>query len=148
MRNLRKSVDKEGGFTVVELMVVILVLGVIMAIAIPLFTSQIQRANDAVVESDVRNVSMYVETLLVRTEAYSITNEGSYVSEEITLQALNAQGELIDTETVPLSDGVFVRVVANDNEYSVQAYHVNGYDYTPPVAGGMPFTHLSSLDLE
>jgi general secretion pathway protein G len=50
---LRKNAERESGFTLVELMVVMLIIGVLAAIAIPSFISSIKNAKEAVLKEDL-----------------------------------------------------------------------------------------------
>ena len=53
---------KRQGFTLAELLIVVAIIGVLVAIAIPIFTSQLERSREAVDLSDVR--SAYAEVMM------------------------------------------------------------------------------------
>lgn len=64
----RSSLDEapaDAAFTLVELLVVMIILGLLAAIAVPIFLSQRAKAHDAAVKADVSNLGKEVATYFI-----------------------------------------------------------------------------------
>ena len=64
---------EEGGFTLIELMVVVLIIAILIAIAIPTFLGARKRAQDKQAQSNIRNALTAEKTFYVDKQIYTET---------------------------------------------------------------------------
>ncbi len=128
VQKLRERSSGESGFTLVELLVVMLILGLLAAIAIPSFFNQRDKAKDADAKAGVRTAQTAIES-------YATDNGGSY------LGATAADLEAIETTLVDVNlqdptaladDAYTVTVIAEDteNEFSITRASSGDVSYT------------------
>ena len=96
---------EEGGFTLIELMVVVLIIAILIAIAIPTFLGARKRAQDKQAQSNIR--------IALGTEETVYTDNQQYTSVVATLQA--EEGSLV------WKSGLAVVVEGAKREVAVEA---------------------------
>ncbi|MEG6615868.1 type II secretion system protein GspG [Peptococcaceae bacterium 1198_IL3148] len=72
----------QQGFTMVELMVVIVIIGILSAIAIPNFSGQIERAKIGRAVADLKSVKNLVELYKLENGKYPTTNDFKELMED------------------------------------------------------------------
>ena len=86
---LRARRESEQGFTLIELMVVVLIIAILVAIAIPTFLGARDKANDRAAQSDLRNTLTAQKAYFADKQAYAAYNDADLVASEPSIAFVN-----------------------------------------------------------
>ena len=125
----------EAGFTLIELLVVVIIIGILAAIAIPVFLNQRASAQNASIQSDLRNAAIEVETYYTQNQSYPAA-AGDF-SANVTMSTGNAMDYTPVTSAGAGAADSFTLVGCNANSGDVFTYDsATGGLETAPTATG------------
>jgi len=94
LNTIRKRLNSDEGFTLVELLVVILIIGILAAIAIPSFLNQKGKGEDAAAKSAAREAATAQETFYTDKATYTaLTSDLTAIEPTLGQATLTVTGD-------------------------------------------------------
>jgi prepilin-type N-terminal cleavage/methylation domain-containing protein len=137
----RKS---NSGFTLIELMIVVTIIGILAVIAIPKFASMVRKAHDGATKGGLGGIRSAISIYYSDMEGYfpqtiyALTNNGKYMSIFPTIyldpyhQSYDSPGSVLDCwVTVLINDCVSASVSPENGAYEYGQPYSSGGGMTP-----------------
>jgi type IV pilus assembly protein PilA len=121
--NMRRRGDDDRGFTMIELLVVVVIIGVLVAIAVPVYLNYRRGAANKSAASDLRGAITAIEQFYTDNSNQYPPNETGTEGVNIPLEAIVGAGGAGTAGVVTVSPGNIVQI-ASDNSANPAWYHI------------------------
>lgn len=87
----RLNVHPDGGFTLIELMIVVAIIAMLAAVALPSYSSYVERGDRAAARAGLLEAQQFMERFYVANDSYALDKAGNAVALPARLQSVPAE---------------------------------------------------------
>jgi type IV pilus assembly protein PilA len=139
LNRMRKRLSNDSGFTLIELMVVVLIIAVLIAIAIPSFIGFRNKAQDRSAQSELRNVLLAEQAVWTDTTDYSAAQAVLNTYEPtIVIGGTGVTATVCEVVATGEDVAVLEKTSASGSVFGVWASSIDGIYYGSGAAGDSP----------
>ena len=133
----RRAETGDKGFTLVELLVVVVIIGILIAIAIPVYLNYTKSAKDKSAQSDLRNAISTIETCNANNNGYPATARSATAGADMTF----AGTECAQKVKLSPATSIYYTPTNGGSTYVINSYNADGkkltYCYDSNVGGSV-----------
>ncbi|MFZ6642152.1 type IV pilin protein [Undibacterium sp. TC4M20W] len=86
----------EAGFTLIEILIVVVILGILAAISIPAYTDNVRRSRRADARSVLTQNVQFMQSFMTANDKYNVMRDGTAVALPMLVSPVGATGSNVD----------------------------------------------------
>ena len=136
--NVRQQNNPQGGFTLIELMIVVAVIGILAAIAYPSYTSQIAKGRRADARVQLVSAQQWVEKFYSENYNYATDTAGNASTTAFNAQPFSSSPRVGDGNPVYT---ISLTVASTSQTYTLTAAPITGRPMATDSCGSLTLTN-------